>query len=88
MNKQPHISVPLEEARRLTNNANHHIYRATRQDTAYELSRAVKQLDIALKIIREVQQAYPIADPTTIDTSISPTDPRIAPPILWEGDDE
>jgi hypothetical protein len=84
MSKQPHITHPLEEARRLINNANHHTYRAGRMDTAYEISRAVKQLGIALQLLQEIQKTYAIADPATIDTSIAPDDPRIAPCELGE----
>lgn len=79
MNK-PHISNPLDEARRRANDANHHIYRAMYQDTAYELSQAVKDLKRALKIVEEVQRDYPLADPAKIDTNIPAWDPRLAPP--------
>jgi hypothetical protein len=77
---KPHISNPLDNARRRANDANHHIYRAMHQDTAYELSEAVKDLKRSLKIIEEVQRDYPIADPSKIDTNIPAWDPRLAPP--------
>lgn len=77
---KPHISNPIDDARRRINDANHHVYRAGYQDTAYELKRAVDKLNESLKIIQQIQRDYPIANPAMIDTSIPPGDPRLAPP--------
>lgn len=79
MTKQPHISQPLDDARRLINHANHHVYRAGHLDTAYEIKRALSQLEVATAILQRIQQDYPIASPETIDTSKRPNDPTLAP---------
>jgi hypothetical protein len=79
MSKQPHISHPLDDARRLINHANHHCYRAMHMDTAYEIKRALEQLNSARVILQRIQQDYPIASPETIDTSKRPNDPTLAP---------
>jgi hypothetical protein len=83
--KTPHISVPIDETRRRINAANHHVYRAGKQDTAYELKRAADKLNESLRMIEAMQRDYPLANPATIDTSIEAWDPSIAPPPL---DDE
>lgn len=82
----PHISNPIDEARRRINDANHHCYRAGKQDTAYELKRTVDKLTEALAIVQKMQRDYPFANPATIDTSIDCTDPRLAPPPIDEGE--
>lgn len=79
--KTPHISNPIDEARRRINSANHHVYRAGHQDTAYELKRAIDKLNESIRLIEQIQKDYPFADPATIDTSIDCADPRLAPPL-------
>ena len=77
--KLPHISNPLDDARRRCNDANHHIYRAGYQDTAYEVKRAIDKLNETLRLLQLIQQNYPIADPATIDTSKPPAHPSLMP---------
>lgn len=77
--KQPHISNPLDDARRRINDANHNVYRAMHQDTAYEIKQALKRLAMAVSILEDIQREYPIANPDTINTALSPIDPRLCP---------
>lgn len=67
-----HISYLIQDARERANAANHHIYRAGFQDTAYELNQALKDLNAAVEIVKGMQRDYPIADPKTIDTTVPP----------------
>lgn len=84
---KPHITHPLDTARRRINDANHHVYRAGYQDTAYELKRAIDKLNHALSIIKQVQADYDFAHPSKIDTSRRPGDPELAPPAEDDPDE-
>lgn len=79
MTPQPHITNPLDDARRLINAANHNAYRAGHMDTAYEIDKALKRLHAAVAILEKIQAEYPIANPAMIDTSKRPNDPSLAP---------